>query len=172
MFPSRRAFPQPEPLVCVAFVTCGGHTGVGTSELVRTYPAAVHYLEAQLAGSEAGSTGAASASLPYELVWFDNGSSEKERRVLLSRGAQFETIIMEPENVGLFRASNRLWFRGEGCRARYVLNLEDDRMPRPGMTGAGQPHLALAISALQEDATLAGVRLKDEWSDLQVVPVC
>ena len=160
-FVQRSVFPEPAPAVCVTFFTCLGNDVDGTVDLQYTYASAISYLEEQRAASleEKGSR------LPYELVWVDNGGDANAHAAFLARRAQFEVARRNPTNEGLFRAVNDVWFRGHGCRARYVLSLEDDRVPRPDLLGSPQPHLALSIELLQHDATLAGVRLKDEWSD-------
>ena len=160
-FVQRSVFPEPAPAVCVTFFTCLGNDVDGTADLQYTYASAISYLEEQRAAflEEKGSR------LPYELVWVDNGGDSNAHAAFLARGAQFEVARRNPTNEGLFRAVNDVWFRGHGCRARYVLSLEDDRVPRPDLLGSPQPHLALSIELLQHDATLAGVRLKDEWSD-------
>ena len=165
-FPTRAVFPEPSPQLCVTFFTCVG-TGVdGTTDLEHTYTAAVSYLDASLAASASTGTPAADRRLRYELVWVDNGGSADEHGRFIARGAQFEVAQRNPTNEGLFRAVNDAWFRGRGCRAPYVLSLEDDRVPRPDLAvGGGGSHLALAIGLLQHDANVVGVRLKDEWSD-------
>ena len=159
-FPSRRVFPEASLTVCVTFFTCGVSNNVsGTTDLSHTYSAAVTYLEAQAAvGSD----------LRYELVWVDNGGDAEDHAEFLARGAQFEVAHRNAANEGLFRAVNDVWFRGRGCRARYVLSLEDDRMPRPDLMASRVPHLSLAVELLQRDAAVVGVRLKDEWSDALV----
>ena len=102
----------------------------------------------------------------YELVWIDNGGSQEDHEHFLLRGAQFEVHHRNPTNEGLFRAVNDAWFRGRGCRAPYVLSLEDDRVARPDLaTESSVQHLAYSMTLLRHDETLAGVRLKDEWSD-------
>ena len=156
LLPQRLIFPEPSPSLCVTFFTCGTSNNVSnTADLQHTYSAAVAYFEAERA-------------IRYEFVWLDNGGSKKEHSAFIKRGAQFEKHLRNPSNEGVFRAVNDVWFRGRGCRAPYVLSLEDDRVPRPDILAAGAartPHLTLAIELLKHDATIAGVRLKDEWSD-------
>ena len=95
-------------------------TGIaGVADLQTTYPAAVTYLEAQ--------------AVRYELVWLDNGSEREVLDGFVRRGAQLDKLLHNPTNQGLFHATNDAWFRGRGCRAPYVLSLEDDRVPRPGV---------------------------------------
>ena len=157
-FPQRAIFPEP-PAICVTFFSCVGTNVSGTSDLQHTYAAAVHYLEAQQRGSQA-------TLMRYELVWIDNGGSQEDHEHFLLRGAQFEVHHRNPTNEGLFRAVNDAWFRGRGCRAPYVLSLEDDRVARPDLaTESSVQHLAYSMTLLRHDETLAGVRLKDEWSD-------
>ena len=136
-------------------------TGVdGVVDLQHTYVAAVAYLDAQRAGHSDEAPG-----LMYELVWVDNGGDREAHAAFLARGAQFEVARRNPSNEGLFRAVNDVWFRGLGCRAPYVLSLEDDWVVRPDLVSSRIPHLALSMEILHGDATLSGVRLKDEWSD-------
>ena len=156
-FPQRRVFPEVQPLVCVTFFS---HQGI--DDLQHTYAAAVPYLDAQRG---LDSTAAASSLLRYELVWIDNGGPQTEHARFVERGAQFEISHRNSRNEGIFRAVNDAWFRGRGCRAPYVLSLEDDRVPRPDLATSAIPHLALAIDVLTTDVSVAGVRLKDEWSD-------
>ena len=170
LFAARRVFPEPSPTVCVTFFSCAGTDMPGTADLQHTYEPALLYLEAQqeLPPSSAAASSAGAAPLRYELVWVDNGGDAEEHEAFLRRGAQFERVVRRPTNVGLFRAANAAWFgtEGEGCRAPYVLSLEDDRVPRPGLHGPSvSQHLALAVALLSESRNLAGVRLKNEWSD-------
>ena len=149
----------------MTFFSCVG-TGVsGTSDLETIYPAAVRYLEAQ----RVPTAGRSERPLRYELAWLDNGGSEAARQAFLQQGAQIEHPLRNPTNEGLFRAVNDVWFRGRGCRAPYVLNLEDDREPHPHILAHGGvhglQHLARAIRLLEEDEQLGGVRLKNEFSD-------
>ena len=147
-FPERAVFPEGSPQVCVTFFTCAG-TGIsGAADLQHAYPAAVTFLDAQR-----NARGAATLPLRYELVWLDNGREEGVQEAFIRRGAQFERVLRNPTNQGLFRAVNdvrshpstpdtprlvlarhtfalQVWFRGRGCRAPYVLNLEDDRVAR------------------------------------------
>ena len=161
MLGARAIFPQPEPALCVTFFTCIGTNVEGTSDLQHTYAHAVTYLEAQRSGTDGNDTG----RLPYELVWVDNGGDARAHTEFIARGAQFEVVRRNPSNEGLFRAVNDVWFRGHGCRAPYVLSLEDDRVPRPDLGMSRVPHLALSIELLRRETSLSGVRLKDEWSD-------
>ena len=151
-FPQRRVFPQDDPTLCVTFFTCRGTGVAGSADLEEAYPSAVRYLDAQ-------------DGLRYELVWLDNGSEQRVLDDFVSRGAQLDRLLRNPTNEGLFRAVNDVWFRGRGCRAPYVLSLEDDRVARPGRSWR-LPHVQLSIQLLQHagDGVL-GVRLKREWSD-------
>ena len=97
-----------------------GNNVSGTVDLERTYSSAVAYLEAQ-------------RDTKYELVWLDNGGSAGAHDAFIRRGAQFEAHPRNERNEGLFRAVNDVWFRDRGCRAPYVLSLEDDRLPRPDL---------------------------------------
>ena len=157
MLPKRAVFPEPSPTLCVTFFTCKGTGVAGTADLQHTYSSAVLYLDAQ--------------ALPYELVWLDNGGAKDEHDSFIARGAQFEAHPRNPSNEGLFRAVNDVWFRDRGCRSGvpYVMSLEDDRITRPDLLMPPQlgrvRHLALALEVLQHDSIVAGVRLKDEWSD-------
>ena len=73
LLPSRNTFPEPSPRLCVTFFTCEGTDVAGTVDLQHTYTSAVTYLDAQ--------------SLPYELVWLDNGGSEADHDAFIRRGA-------------------------------------------------------------------------------------
>ena len=165
MFPTRSSFPEAQPELCVTFFTCIGTNVAGTIDLERTYPAAVVFLEAQrsLDGTD--------VALRYELVWLDNGGDSSVPAEFEARGAQFDQILRNPTNEGLFRAVNDVWFRGRGCRAPYVISLEDDRVPRPDVISWHLPdktraaHLALAVGVLRLDPSIVGTRLKREWSD-------
>jgi hypothetical protein len=126
-FPLRLVFPEPSPSLCVTFFSCAGASHAGTTDLQHTYPAAVRYLDAQPASPH--------GRLAYELVWVDNGGSAEDHAAFLRHGAQFEVARHTPTNEGLFRAVNDVWFRGRGCRAPYVLSLEDDRVPRTRRDG-------------------------------------
>ena len=154
MLPQRARFPEESPELCVTFFTCVGTGIVGVADLQTSYPAAVLYLEAQ--------------AVRYELVWLDNGSERDVLDAFVQRGAQLDKLLHNPTNQGLFHAANDVWFRGRGCRAPYVLSLEDDRVPRPGVAWR-VPHLrhSLAILGAAGDGVL-GVRLKHEWSDAHV----
>lgn len=166
-FTKRVVFPEAQPEVCVTFFTCTGTNVSGTDDLERTYPAVVGFLEGQRSLTN-------EAALRYELVWLDNGSEAAVVEVFVSRGAQFDRLLQNPLNQGLFRAVNDVWFRGRGCRAPYVLSLEDDRLPRPDVStwqradGARATHLAKAYGVLRHDPVVVGVRLKHEWSDAMV----
>ena len=162
-FPRRTTFPEPAPVLCVTFFSCIGTNVSGTEDLQHTYAFAVQYFEKQRALSEAAA--AQISPLRYEFVWVDNGGSEDEHARFLGRGAQFEVARRNPTNEGLFRAVNDAWFRGLGCRAPYVLSLEDDRVPRPDHLFGSIPHLVPAMELLASDPALSGVRLKNEWSD-------
>ncbi len=178
-FPARLVFPERSPVVCVTFFSRGeGEAGgEGTVDLQHTYISAVRYLEAQRTlpplpspANAADSTAPPESStsdspLRYELVWTDNGGGLASHNAFLRRGAQFERVVHNPTNEGLFRAVNAAWFQGRGCRAPYVLSLEDDRVARPGAEVDGAHHLALAAALLAESSSLSGVRLKNEWSD-------
>ena len=100
-FPVRAVFPEGSPQVCVTFFTCAG-TGIsGAADLQYAYPAAVTFLDAQR-----NTRGAATLPLRYELVWLDNGSEEGMQEAFIRRGAQFERVLRNPTNQGLFRAVN------------------------------------------------------------------
>ena len=118
-FPQRQRFPEDAPELCVTFFTCAGTGVAGVSDLQQTYPASVLYLEQQ--------------AVPYELVWLDNGSERSVLDGFVQRGAQLDKLLHNPTNQGLFHATNDAWFRGRGCRAPYVLSLEDDRVPPGGV---------------------------------------
>ena len=151
-FPQRRVFPEDDPSLCVTFFTCHGTGVAGSADLEETYPSAVRYLDSQ-------------DGLRYELVWLDNGSEQRVLDDFVSRGAQLDRLLRNPTNEGLFRAVNDVWFRGRGCRAPYVLSLEDDRVARPGRSWR-LPHAQLSIRLLQHAGdSVLGVRLKREWSD-------
>ena len=152
--PQRARFPEDSPELCVTFFTCVGTGIAGVADLQTTYPAAVTYLEAQ--------------AVRYELVWLDNGSERAVLDGFVRRGAQLDKLLHNPTNRGLFHAANDVWFRGRGCRAPYVLSLEDDRVPRPGVTWR-VPHLRHSLAILQAEGDgVLGVRLKHEWSDARV----
>ena len=152
--PKRARFPEDSPELCITFFTCVGTGIAGVADLQTTYPAAVLYLEAQ--------------AVRYELVWLDNGSERDVLDDFVQRGAQLDKLLHNPTNQGLFHAANDAWFRGRGCRAPYVLSLEDDRVPRPGVAWR-VPHLRHSLAILQAagDGVL-GVRLKHEWSDARI----
>lgn len=167
-FSARSSFPEAAPELCVTFFTCVGTNVTGTVDLERTYPAAVAFFEAQrsLSGDD--------VALRYELVWLDNGGDESVTASFVSRGAQFDQVLRNPTNDGLFRAVNDVWFRGRGCRAPYVISLEDDRVPRQDVSwhpldGSRAAHLALAVGVLRTEPSIVGTRLKREWSDDVVV---
>ena len=152
--PQRARFPEDSPELCVTFFTCVGTGIAGVADLQTTYPAAVTYLEAQ--------------AVRYELVWLDNGSEREVLDGFVQRGAQLDKLLHNPTNQGLFHAANDVWFRGRGCRAPYVLSLEDDRVPRPGVAWR-VPHLRHSLAILQAEGDgVLGVHLKHEWSDAHV----
>ena len=159
-FTPRRAFPEPSPDVCATFFTCEGNGVAGVADLAHTYPAAVRFLDAQRHNG---------APLRYELVWLDNGGAPSVVDDFVARGAQLDRIVRNPTNEGVFRAANDVWFRGRGCRAPFVLSLEDDRLPRPELRW--DAYLSAAIAVMAADDAVAGVRLKDEFSDAQVAAV-
>ena len=159
-FAARRAFPEPSPDVCATFFTCEGNGVAGVADLAHTYPAAVRFLDAQRHNG---------APLRYELVWLDNGGAPSVVDDFVARGAQLDRIVRNPTNEGVFRAANDVWFRGRGCRAPFVLSLEDDRLPRPELRW--DAYLSAAIAVMAADDAVAGVRLKDEFSDAQVAAV-
>jgi hypothetical protein len=71
---------------------------------------------------------------------------------------QIERVLLRPSNLGLYGAMNEAWFGPEGCRAPYVLSVEDDWLVRSQPWEL--PHIALAAALLRSDDTLSGVRLK------------
>ena len=98
LFEPRRIFPERDPEVCVNFFTCAGINAPGTADLQRTYPGVLRYFEAQLSAD--------AKALRYEFVWLDNGGDAAVRDAFVRRGAQFDVLLHNPSNEGLFRAVN------------------------------------------------------------------
>ena len=94
------------------------------------------------------------------------------QEAFIRRGAQFERVLRNPTNQGLFRAVNdvrphpsppdtprlvlarhtcllQVWFRGRGCSAPYVLNLEDDRVARLPAADHTKPSLFHVHDAIE-----------------------
>ena len=187
-FPRRSVYPEPDPEVCVVLISAtldplspcplpqcltrccrpalpgAGYESatVSLEGLGPVYARAIAYLE--------GQRGGATRPLRYEVVWLDNGSSEDGRDGFRRRRPQLEATLLEPRNVGLYGAMNTAWFGEGGCRAPYILSLEDDWAPRSAPTGGwSDSHLARSMAVLAQDEGLSGVRLKDDWTDT-VVP--
>lgn len=104
---SRRRFPEKEPLVCLAFLSCCGRTDL----LEKTLLAAVEHMERD------------EPDVPYEIAWVDNGSGQELTANIFGDSARkIEHVHLNEENRGLASGLNKLLF--DLCTAPYVLILE------------------------------------------------
>jgi hypothetical protein len=160
----RRVFPERAPEVCLVLISSDAHP---LDTLAKVYSGAITYLEGQQSGGGGGAR--PPPPLRYEVVWADSGSSAgRRKRFRRLVKPQLEAEVLSPTNRGLYAAINAAWFDAGGCTARYILSLEDDWLPRAGVLW--QPtHLRRSMKLLQHDSAVAGVRLKNDWTD-EVVP--
>lgn len=102
----RRVFPEDAPLVCATFIS---HHRFDLLE--RTMAAAMRHFDED-----------EPSWLTYEIAWFDNGSGEAA--AAFAARAQVERARLSEHNLGLPAAIN--WLYRTGCRAPYLLTLEED----------------------------------------------
>ncbi len=140
--------------------------------LDRVYADAISYLDSQIVvGSDGKQAGISPAALRYEVVWVDNGSSNRERNGFRGKMPQLERTVLFSRNVGLYGAMNAAWFGDGGCTAPYVLSLEDDWVPKQHPRGQwSRHHFSDCLDILRSDTDVGGVRLKDDWTD-EVIPM-
>lgn len=103
---TREIFPQKNPFVCIAFLSCCNRTDL----LWKTMSAAVRHMEED------------EPDVSYELAWVDNGSEDAK----LVDASQVEHVKLLEANMGLAWGLNSLFF--DMCTAPYVLILEEDWM--------------------------------------------
>lgn len=104
----RSTYPETDPHVCLAFLSCCGRTDL----LNHTIAGAIRHMEED-----------EPFYLRYELAWVDNGNSESSTEYIKS-SYPIEHALTIPQNMGLAYGMNMLIHNL--CRAPYILFLEED----------------------------------------------
>jgi len=104
----RRNFPEQDPHVCLAFLSCCGRTDL----LNHTMAAAIHHMEED-----------EPKHLRYEIAWVDNGSGDDLTSKIME-SYQIEQALPLEQNTGLAYGMNLLI--QNLCTAPYILLLEED----------------------------------------------
>jgi len=146
--PKRKRFPQVDPRICLAFLSCGRY-----DLLERSLASVVDHMEQYEPG------------LAYEVALVDNcnqdaGSEFVER---ISQRFQIERISILRTNYGIAAGLNTLYFGL--CRAPYILSGEDDWVWRPDRSG-DKSIMTAAVEALDSDPVLIGVILREARSEV------
>jgi GT2 family glycosyltransferase len=134
----RASYPETDPQVCLAFLSCCGRTDL----LNHTLAAAIRHMEED------------EVNLRYEIAWVDNGSGQ-ERTSAIEGSYQIEHALVLPQNAGLAYGMNLLMFNV--CRAPYILLLEEDWLYLDHLVATQTRNRKRAIStaiALLEQVTL------------------
>lgn len=105
---NRRRFPEEDPLVCLAFLSCCGRTNL----LEETLKGIIRHMEED-----------EPKGLKYEIAWVDNGSGTKNQQYIANK-FQIEHAVTLKENMGLAWGMNALIF--DMCTAPYIMLLEED----------------------------------------------
>ena len=148
---------QPQPLVCLAFLSCCGRTDL----LQSTLNAVIRHMEEdepQVLRDH------------YEIAWVDNGSPV-ERQQHIANTFEIDHALPMPRNMGLAWGMNALMF--DMCTAPYILLLEEDWLYMDAAvaepTKPRKHAIAQAIALLQSDPVdpetrrpLKGVFLRTE----------
>jgi len=136
---TRSNFPEEEPHICLAFLSCCGRTDL----LNHTVAAAIRHMEED-----------EPKGLRYEIAWVDNGSGA-DLTTPIEESYQIEHALPLPQNAGLAFGMNLLIFNL--CRAPYILLLEEDWLYLDGLVATQTPARKRAIStaiALTEQGNL------------------
>lgn len=152
---ARAQFPQAEPHICLAFLSCCGRTDL----LNHTIAAAIRHMEQD-----------EPKGLRYEIAWVDNGSG-KDLTATIEESYQIEHALTLPQNAGLAFGMNLLIFNL--CQAPYILLLEEDWLYLDGLvatqTAERKRAIATAIALTQQgdlkssdDRPVMGVFLRPE----------
>jgi len=104
----RRSFPEQDPHICLAFLSCCERTDL----LNHTIAAAIRHMEED-----------EPESLRYEIAWVDNGSGPDLTQDILD-SYQIEHALPMEQNLGLAYGMNLLI--QNLCTAPYILLLEED----------------------------------------------
>ena len=152
----RRIFPEEEPLVCLAFLSCCGRTHL----LKHSLQGLLHHMEHD-----------EPPDLKYEIAWVDNGSGE-ELTSEISEEFPMEHVLLLKENKGLAFGMNALIHNL--CTAPYILLLEEDWLYMDAavakQTKARKSAIARALAVTmaqpsipsQNERTLVGVQLREK----------
>jgi hypothetical protein len=151
----RKNFPETNPHICLAFLSCCGRTDL----LNHTLAGAIRHLEEDEPDW-----------LRYEIAWVDNGSGPEKTREIL-KSYQIEHALPLEQNTGLAMGMNLLIFHL--CQnAPYILLLEEDWLYLDDVlveqTVQRKQAIATAISLLELNITsfdfrpVAGVFLRPE----------
>lgn len=105
---SRSSYPEKDPHVCLAFLSCCGRTDL----LNHTLAGAIRHMEED-----------EPSFLRYEIAWVDNGSGEALTDAILD-SYEIEHAVVFPRNLGLAYGMNMLI--NNLCTAPYILLLEED----------------------------------------------
>ena len=153
---TRRIFPEEEPLVCLAFLSCCGRT---------------HLLQHSLRGALQHMENDEPNDLKYEIAWVDNGSGEELTSEILKE-FPMEHVLLLKENKGLAFGMNALIHNL--CTAPYILLLEEDWLYMDAavakQTKARKTAIARALAVTmaqptipsQNKRTLVGVQLREK----------
>mmetsp|Transcript_8986 Transcript_8986/g.19406 ORF Transcript_8986/g.19406 Transcript_8986/m.19406 type:complete len:537 (-) Transcript_8986:287-1897(-) len=104
----RSTYPETEPLVCLAFLSCCQRTDL----LNHTIAGAIRHMEED-----------EPSYLRYEIAWVDNGNSP-EATNFIKDSYPIEHALTLPKNMGLAYGMNLLV--NNLCTAPYILLLEED----------------------------------------------
>lgn len=104
----RSRYPETDPHVCLAFLSCCGRTDL----LNFTIAGAIRHMEEDEPDF-----------LRYEIAWVDNGSGN-DAASTISNSYQIEHALILPSNSGLAYGMNLLI--NNLCKAPYILLLEED----------------------------------------------
>lgn len=150
----RRSFPESDPHVCLAFLSCCGRTDL----LNHTMAAAIRHMEED-----------EPSFLRYEIAWVDNGSGT-ELTSVIEDTYQIDHSLPMKQNTGLAYGMNLLIFNL--CKAPYILLLEEDWLYLDDLVApqtARRKHVVANALALTEQnittfdgRTLMGVFLRPE----------
>mmetsp|Transcript_11864 Transcript_11864/g.18201 ORF Transcript_11864/g.18201 Transcript_11864/m.18201 type:complete len:498 (-) Transcript_11864:110-1603(-) len=125
---SRKKFPEQDPHVCLAFLSCCGRTDL----LNHTIAAAIRHMEEDEPNH-----------LRYEIAWVDNGSDiDLTNKILES--FQIEQALPLEKNTGLAYGMNLL-IRNL-CTAPYILLLEEDWLYLDDIVADQTPRRKAAIA--------------------------
>ncbi|KAH3761206.1 hypothetical protein Pelo_6979 [Pelomyxa schiedti] len=142
---TRRVFPEMEPSVCVAALSCRR-----LHLLEKSLAAIINHMELY------------EPNLKYEICWVDN-HSELDKAYHILESFPIEKNLLLKQNYGLGFAFNTLFF--DLCRwSTYVLSIEEDWLWRPQLNFSV---IQMGISVLRNDPNVGVIYLKPTSTETQ-----